>query len=350
MNVVSIGLGSGPYFNISAGGSDTWLDWSIGIFGEIFVDQKFMGLFSLLFGAGIVLFADRAEVKGLRPALLSLWRNGLLLGIGILHMIAWDGDILVAYALASPILIALRKLPPKLLAVLGIFTVLMTIPIDLWMQSLANTDQVAVDAFWLDAGDASVDPASESVYIGILFNYFARALGMMLIGVSVFRSGILEGRKSTTFYRNTAIFGLATGLALASFGVILVALNDYSSEVAFLSFVPNTIGTIPATLGYMSIIILWDRSGDSRLKKKLRSVGRMALTNYLTHTALALLVFGLLLENVDLTRTMLLVFVFAVWALQLWWSDAWLKRFRFGPLEWLWRVATYRKGQPLRRT
>ena len=111
MNVVSFGMGETAYFNISSDGTETWLDWCIAVFGEIFIDQKFMGLFSLLFGAGIVLFADRAEIKGLRPALLSLWRNGILLAIGIVHMIAWEGDILVAYALASPILIALRKLP-----------------------------------------------------------------------------------------------------------------------------------------------------------------------------------------------------------------------------------------------
>ena len=79
MNVVSYGLGTGPYFNLSAGGSKTWLDWLIGGFGEVFVDQKFMGLFSVLFGVGIALFCDRAAEKTRRPALLSLWRNLLLL-------------------------------------------------------------------------------------------------------------------------------------------------------------------------------------------------------------------------------------------------------------------------------
>ena len=349
MNVVSFGLGETAYFNISSDGTETWLDWCIGVFGEIFIDQKFMGLFSLLFGAGIVLFADRAEIKGLRPALLSLWRNGILLAIGIVHMIAWDGDILVAYALASPILIALRKLPATLLAVLGAVAVLMTIAVDLWMQSLANSGQISVSSFWSGTGESVAGASDDAMYIGILFNYFLRALGMMLIGVSLFRSGIVEGRKSTTFYRNVAIGGLAIGLTLATAGVILVVVNDFSSEVAFLSFVPNTIGTIPATLGYMSLIILWDKTSESRIKIKLRSVGRMALTNYLSHTVLGLIVFGLLLSSVDVTRTVLLVFVLAVWALQFWWSDVWLSRYRFGPLEWLWRVATYRRGQPLRR-
>ena len=349
MNVVSIGLGSGPYFNISAGGSDTWLDWTIGILGEIFVDQKFMGLFSLLFGASIVLFADRAEAKGLRATLLSLWRNGLLLGIGFLHSLAWSGDVLMVYGLASPILIVMRKLPPKMLLLLGTATVLMTVPVDIWMQSLVNADQISVEGFWFHSGDQSVDPVSDIAFVPVLINYFARALGMMLIGVAVFRSGVLEGAKPSSFYHNVAIIGFGFGFLLSICGVVLMTIKGYSREVAFLGFVPNTIGTIPATIGYMSIIILWDRAPDHWLKAKLRAVGRMALTNYLMHTVLALLVFKLLLDNIDLTRTMLLVFVFAVWTLQLWFSDAWLSRFSFGPFEWLWRVATYRRFQPMRR-
>ena len=120
MNAVSFKLGQVPYWNLSAGGSETWLDWSVGIFGEIFVDQKFMGLFSLLFGAGMMLFIDRASNRERRPVLLNLWRNGLLLVIGVLHFLLWDGDILIAYALASLFLIALRKLPARALIVLGV--------------------------------------------------------------------------------------------------------------------------------------------------------------------------------------------------------------------------------------
>ena len=81
MNAVSYGLEPAAYFNISLG-NDTPLDWVIGVFGEVVVDQRLMGVFSLLFGAGIVLFADRASAKGNRGGWLSLWRNLLLLGIG----------------------------------------------------------------------------------------------------------------------------------------------------------------------------------------------------------------------------------------------------------------------------
>jgi len=101
-------------------------------------------------------------------------------------------------------------------------------------------------------------------------------------------------------------------------------------------------------LGYMALIILWSRSERGPLLA-FRSAGRMALTNYLSQTILGLATFGWLLFDVDVTRTVILAWVLAVWALQLWWSKWWLARFRFGPVEWAWRCATYRSWQPLRR-
>ena len=133
-------------------------------------------------------------------------------------------------------------------------------------------------------------------------------------------------------------------------GVVITALGGYSREVAFIGQIPNTLGTMPAALGYMSLIILWDGRADDWLKRRLRAVGRMALTNYLTQTLFGVLILTILLgDNDSVGRAALLLFVFAVWGAQLWWSQAWLGRFLFGPAEWLWRVATYRRGQPLRR-
>ena len=85
MNAVSFGLPRPAYFNLDYAGSRNWLDWAVGVGGEVLIDQKTMAMFSLLFGAGIVVFADRAETKGNRPVLLSLWRNALLLIIGLIH-------------------------------------------------------------------------------------------------------------------------------------------------------------------------------------------------------------------------------------------------------------------------
>ena len=159
----------------------------------------------------------------------------------------------------------------------------------------------------------------------------------------------MNGGMSTRTYRLTAAIGLGLGLPLAAASVIVTAMEDYSREVAFIGQVPNTLGTTPASLGYMSLIVLWNRGGDNRLKRRLRAAGRMALTNYLSQTVLGVLVLNVLLNDVAVNRSGILLFVLAVWAVQLWWSQAWLNRFRFGPAEWLWRVATYRRGQPLRR-
>ena len=346
MNAVHFKFGSVPYANLSAGGSETWLDWAVGIFGEIFVDQKFMGLFSLLFGAGMILFIDRATGKGRRAVWLNLWRNALLLLIGILHLLLWDGDVLIAYAISSVFLLALRKLPNRALISVGVVLFTLSAALALLAQYMADTTSTSLAGLWTP-GEISNE---ELIGLPVLSGYFLRALGMILIGAGLYRMGFMNGDLPAKTYRLTAMVGLAVGLPLAAAGVIVTALNDYSREVAFIGQIPNTIGTIPSSLGYMSLIILWNSRAENWLKRRLRAVGRMALTNYLSQTVLGVLVLTTLLGDVgSVNRSAVLVFVFAVWALQLWWSQAWLSRFLFGPAEWLWRVATYRSGQPLRR-
>ena len=111
---------------------------------------------------------------------------------------------------------------------------------------------------------------------------------------------------------------------------------------------PNTLATIPVALGYLGLISLWNQRAETALHRRVRAVGRMALTNYLTQTIIGIVVLRGLFDSDDLTRTWIAVFVLAVWLVQLAWSQPWLERFRFGPFEWIWRVATYRKWQPLR--
>ena len=349
MNAVAYGIPDG-YFNLEAAGSSTWLDWLIGGAGEILFDQKFMGLFSLLFGAGIVLFADRAAAKARRPVWLSLWRNLLLLAIGIAHMTAWQGDVLVLYALCSPLVIALRRLRPAVLFGVGALLVLSAAGAAVWAQTTVDDpiNQIG-GGYWLAGGVKSGPVAS-----WFLYDFFARGLGMMLIGVALYRSGVLDGSRSPGFYRRMALIGLAGGLPLAALGLAIVAASGFSAEVALAGSAPNTVATIPIVLGYLALITLWNgRAGESdgsrlRLRLRVRAAGRMALTNYLTQTALGLIVLGALSGAVELTRTWIAVFIVAVWALQLWWSQPWLNRFRYGPAEWLWRCATYRSWQPLR--
>ena len=353
MNAVSFKLGFAPYFNLSAGGSETWLDWAIGVFGEVFVDQKFMGLFSLLFGAGIMLFIERAETRESHPVLLNVWRNVLLLGIGILHMLLWDGDVLMVYALSAFFLVALRKLSPRPLIAIGGLIFLLSALDSLLLQYIANTTKASLAGIW-ESADASANSSSPAVTDGIMeglfpTEFFLRGLGLILMGAGLYRLGFMNGSMTTKTYKLTAAAGLGFGLPLAVAGVIVTALGDYSQGVAFVGQVPNTLGTIPASLGYMSLIILWDQRGSNWLKRRLMAAGRMALTNYLSQTILGVLILTVLLADIAVNRSGILLFCLVVWILQLWWSQAWLNRFRFGPAEWLWRVATYRRGQRLRR-
>ena len=346
MNAVSFKLDDAAYFNLSADGSNNWLDWAVGVFGEIFVDQKFMGLFSLLFGASMILFIDRAAARGARAVLLNMWRNALLLLIGILHLAVWDGDVLTVYAVSSVFLLALRRLPNRWLIAIGAALFALSAALALLSQYIADSANASIAGLWTPG---EIDDQSGLALV-VLSGFFLRALGAILIGAGLYRIGFMSGAMSASAYRMTALVGLAIGLPLAALGVIATALNGYSREVAFIGQIPNTLGTMPAALGYMSLIILWNSGADDWLKRRLRAVGRMALTNYLTQTLFGVIVLTTLLgDNDSVGRAALLLFVFAVWALQLWWSQAWLGRFLFGPAEWLWRVATYRRGQPLRR-
>ena len=134
------------------------------------------------------------------------------------------------------------------------------------------------------------------------FNYAMRALGMILMGAGLYRLGFMNGGMSTRVYRTVAIAGIGSGLSLAALGVVLVAANDFSKEVAFIGNIPNNLGTIPATLGYMSLIILWNQGSDNWLKRRLRAVGRMALTNYLAQSILGVLVLSVVLSDVTVDR------------------------------------------------
>jgi len=342
MNAVSYGLEPAAYFNLDAQGSDTWFDWLVGGAGEIFFDQKFMGLFSLLFGAGIVLFADRAEAKGRRPFWFSLWRNLLLLGIGILHTLLWDGDILVIYAICAPILLLLRKRSNRTLLALGTAAVLLSAGLAVLTQHFVNVDDARLGDYWFLEGSIG-----DAVGLWLIADFFLRALGMMLIGVALYRTGVITGKKSREFYRRTAAWGLGLGIPLAAAGLVIVAVNDFSRSVAVIGSVPNTIATIPVVLGCLSLIALWNMRTETALHRRVRATGRMALTNYLTQTVLGVIVLGSFATD-DLSRGWLLLFVLIVWAIQLWWSQAWLSRYRYGPAEWAWRCATYRQWQPLR--
>ena len=367
MNAVAINMGTAAYLNLNAGGSETWLDWAIGVFGEIFVDQKFMGLFSLIFGAGVLMFVERMENRESHPIMISTWRNLLLLGIGLLHALLWNGDVLAMYAVCALILLFLRNLPVTALIGAGAVIFLLSVPTALLMQYIANTTDVPLAGIW-EPGGMEGPQMLLSMWLegsmkgGItlflcsnmleltLTGFFLRALGLILVGAGLYQLGFMHGRFSTRFYQLIAAGGLGIGLSLGALGVIFTAVGGFSREVAFIGQIPNILGTVPAALGLIALIVLWEKGEDSALKQRLRAVGQTALTNYLGQTVFGVLILNVALGSIELTRSWIFLFCMAMWAVHLLWSPLWLKRYRFGPVEWLWRTATYRKRQFLCRT
>ena len=345
MNAVAFALVDPAYFNLDADGSETWLDWTLGVLGEIFVDQKTMALFSLLFGVGIVVFADRAEAKGKRPVRLSLWRNLLLFGIGILHTLLWEGDVLVVYALCAPVLLILRKRSPRILAIAGTTLVLSSAVLALVTQASIEPSVEELGSMWFEGGGDGADATA----LFLLYDFFARALGMMLIGVALFRWKVVQGQLPARQYRKMVAAGLAVGLPLSTLGVMLQFSDGWAGNYALSGLAPNTLATIPLTLAYLGAISLWNQRQTTSAHERLRAVGRMALTNYLAQTVLGALVFWVVLDGVAVTRSEIWLFILCVWTAQLLWSRAWLRRFQFGPVEWIWRCLTYRKLQPITR-
>lgn len=345
MNALAFGLDQAAYVNVSADGIGQPLDWVIGVLTMVFVDQKMMALFSLLFGVGVVIFAERAAAKGRRVVWLSLWRFALLFAVGMAHAALWFGDVLALYAMCAPVVLLLRRLPARLLAAAGVVLALAGTVTAPFFQSAVGSDRAEIGKLWF----AGTDTMGSTAETWFLINAGGRALGLMLIGVALHRLGIVQGERDDAYYRRLALWGLGVGTAVTAVGSIWHIASDWSADNAITGTIPTGLGTIPMALGYMAVLILWNRSGSRHLER-FRNAGRMALTNYLTQTLIGLATLGWLLDGVDLTRTMIAVWIVGVWALQLWWSTWWLERFRYGPFEWAWRCGTYRSRQPLRRS
>lgn len=246
--------------------------------------------------------------------------------------------------MCAPTVLLVRKLPARVLAAAGVVLALAGAVLAPHFQTTIGADGAELGEFWFAGGGAK----STDVETWFLLNAAGRALGLMLIGVALYRLDIVQGGRGDAYYRRLAVWGIGIGGAVTAVGSVLHIATDWSADTALTGTIPTGLGTIPMALGYMSAIILWNRSGNRRLER-FRNAGRMALTNYLTQTIIGLTTLGWLLDDVGLTRTMIAGWILAVWALQLWWSSWWLERFRYGPFEWAWRCGTYRSWQPLRR-
>ena len=340
MNAVSFFFVGAAYFDISSPENKTILDWLVGGFGEVFADQKFMALFSILFGASVLLFCERAAAKGHSPVRLSLWRNFLLLLMGLFHESIWEGDILFVYACCAPVLLLCRKLPPTLLISVG--TLLYLSPIIVSGLAVSVVDSAAFLEVW---GSLSIkNPSSDVdlVLLGLMYDVFARAMGMMFIGMGLYANGMLIHANASDALFKRSLCLVALGALLSGVGLAWTATQNFSPTAIVHGNIANTVGTVPMALGYLGLLMWWNEKTSGVLINRIRALGKTALTNYIGQTVVCV-VLASLLPNEWLSRTTVFLLIIVIWWAQLYLAEKWLKRYRFGPLEYLWRCATYRR-------
>lgn len=376
MNVQSFAMPFAAYSNPTGWGEPGTLGyWAWGI-AAFFAEQKFMTIFSLLFGAGVALMLERLEERGARIARVHYRRTVGLILIGAAHAyLLWYGDILFTYGVCALFLYFFRNVRPSRLLIVGIVVLCVaplfgqgfklwvsTVPPEQQAEFLAGvnpTDEMIArevelyrSGWWAQMEHRAPTSLVWQTLVLLMFTFW-RAGGLMLIGMALYKWGVVTAARPPTFYRRLAVIGFALGVPLAAAALWWNLYNDFSfAAIWFSSGVLNYFGSIGMSLGYVACVMLWcltRRPGTGT--RALGAVGRMALTNYLMQTVLCVLVFygfGLgLFGYVDRAQQWLVIL--AVWAFQLVTSPWWLERFRFGPFEWLWRSMTYLRWQELRK-
>jgi uncharacterized protein len=379
INIQSFSMVEGAYLNPSLFGDFTGINYAVWLISHIAAEQKFISIFSMLFGAGVLLMADRMEAAGRRPGRFHYRRMLILLGIGLLHAyLLWYGDILVYYALIGMLVFLFRRLSPRPLVIIGIcgylavgVMMLMTglmiyvlarvLPpeaADQMLAALGTEQSIAeeVQAYrggWLEQMSFRVPTAIMMHTWGMFFFGLGGAGGLMLIGMALYKLGVLTGQRSSQFYRRVAVWGTLLPIPVILLGVWLAQRSDWRMEAMglFGKELNHVVAPI-MSLGYIAAVILATRAAAfSRAVALLIPVGRMALTNYLLQTIICTTIFyghGLGLFG-RVQRIGQLGIVIAVWILLIIFSNVWMAHFRYGPFEWLWRWLTYGARPPLRR-
>lgn len=375
VNIQSFAMPGAAYLNPTAWGDFTGINFAVWSVTHILADQKFMSLFSMLFGAGILLFCEKSEAKNQSPAKLHYQRTFWLLLFGLLHAyLFWYGDILVSYALCGFLVYLLRnKSITTLLVVASLFMVIsggysLLIGMSLsqfpaeaksGMMAAWNPDQQELNkeiaAYLGSYSTALTFRAEETLFMQtyVFFTYFLwRASAMMLFGMALYKSGFFHLKWQTTRYVKLLVTGLIFGLGLIIYGVKSNLAQAFSLEYSmFLGSQFNFWGSVFVALGYASAVMIAVKfQWFSALQTRLAAIGKTAFSNYILHTLVFTTLFygygaGLFAGT---ERWQQLLLVIAMWGVQLWLSTLWLQYYRFGPLEWAWRSLTYRKVQPFR--
>lgn len=347
------------------------------------VDGKMRGLFALLFGAGLVLFTERkqGQADGLRLQGRRLFWLALF---GVAHYaLLFGGDILFMYATAG--FVALMGVQGSargtLLAgiawalVAGVLSAselgsLAMIEYDTAGEA-AHPARAVIEEFW--RGRVAENLAEAEVYAG--GNYaqvvglrlseggdelirqltliFYETIPQMLIGIGLFKAGLFTDAGLRARWRPVAWLGIVIGLAVLLAAGLFVSQQGFPPyQTQFVFFGITALANVPILIGAM--LLLTDfavRAHDSWLGERLRQAGRMAFSNYIAMSLVMMLVFQGWAGGMygEYHRAYLLLIVLLGWALMLTFSRLWLAKYRYGPLEWLWRCLTYWRLFPIRR-
>jgi uncharacterized protein len=337
-----------------------------------FFHQKFVTLFSMLFGVSLFLVGGERHADAERERVLRR-RLFWLIVFGVVHgAVIWFGDILTLYGLMGLIMLRCRSWPPTRLllvgAVLVLFTTLLMVGSQIGMDlagpdggpvpadALASTVEVRASIAEHQSGLGGSQWANLRMWgflvIAQLIGFGPLTLGLMMWGLALFRLGVLQGRAPTRTY---LLMAAAGGAALAVIGWSAQdQLRDgFPASTAGFDDLPNFTLAAVVTLGYIATVNLALRGRLLRpVFLALAPVGRMAFTNYIAQSLIMTTIFYAgrgfgLFGRLDWAEWSAIVI--AVWALQLVWSPLWLSRFTMGPLEWLWRRLSYGRDIPLRR-
>jgi uncharacterized protein len=376
MNIQSYSMIGAAYFSPTAFGDLSGANYWIWRLSDLLANMKFVTIFSMLFGAGIVLMSERAAAAGSSPAGLHYRRMAWLLLFGLVHAyLLWSGDILVTYALSGLIVFLFRRLRPGQLLLFGLLSLVVGTGLMLmggfssqyWgEEALAEfrVDQLPTAAMvaeelekwragWSGPARLRLNESLEMHVFVFPFYLGWRAVGCMLIGMALFKWGVLSGKRSAQTYRRFVGLGLLVGLPLVNWGTRLKIDADWEPVYSFFIFSQfNYWASLLVALGWIGGIVLMTRSVSwTGVTSRLAACGRMAFSNYIAQTLICTTLFygygfGLVGRVSRLGQAGI---VLAIWILQLWISPLWLRRYRFGPLEWLWRSLSYGARQPMRR-
>lgn len=376
MNIVSFSLVTTAYESPAVYNDLSGADWYTWLVLHYIADTKFMSIFSILFGAGVYIFMERAEAKEHAVWKLQSSRMGWLFVIGMLHAyLLWFGDILVTYAICGMLIATMRNWKPTTLFIVGFVTMfaisvgfmsLMYWSMQFWpteeilkMQnsSLLSSPEMqaeiaAYTGSWVDQYPHRALVAAMMQFILLPLYIVWYCIGLMMVGMALYKWRILSASRSIRLYMVSLIVSACIGFPLIAIGVWYKQEHNWDPARHFLDSNWNRIGGVFVAFAWICLVMLICKLGIfTFVSRALAATGRMALTNYLGQTIICTFLFyghGLGWYN-TFERVELLYVVGSIWIFQIIFSMLWLRSFRFGPFEWLWRSLTYFELQPMKR-